>query len=187
MERLNIDFWYFSVWIFFFFVLTSYLLGYIGFTLAYEKEISHKGRAPVDEIKPILMQHWQVSATCSRTEIQPLAPRHQGRDRCVHVCVHGYGPGRDRDADESGTWIVGCMLCGVVQDRVGYIHAGGRQGILVPRRVSKAWSHGCPSESNFRGVAHRDCAGEPLTTQVWFGSWRSCLMALTTRLTWRKS
>jgi len=59
VELINIDFWYFSVWIFFFFVLTSYLLGYIGFTLAYEKQISDSGNSPIDEIKPMLLQHWQ--------------------------------------------------------------------------------------------------------------------------------
>jgi len=60
VEQVNIDFWYFSVWIFFFFTLTSYLLGYIGFALAYEKQVSDSGNAPVDEIKPFFAEAWQM-------------------------------------------------------------------------------------------------------------------------------
>ena len=60
VERINIDFWYYSVWIFFFFTLTSYLLGYIGYTLAVEKELAGEGDSPADEISNIFSHVYQV-------------------------------------------------------------------------------------------------------------------------------
>ncbi len=74
VELVNIQFWYYSVWIFFFFTVTSYLLGYIGYTLAMEKEMADgNGKFPAEEISAIAKQQYSVRrSSCPRMEASPL-------------------------------------------------------------------------------------------------------------------
>lgn len=104
VEVFNIQFWYCSVWIFFFFILTSYLLGYIGYTLAYEKEISDSGNSPIDEVKPMIREHWEVSVprllcssplTAQDALAFPPLTEHPGSDSqpCVFAFRRNFGTG----------------------------------------------------------------------------------------------
>ncbi len=95
VELVNIQFWYYSVWIFFFFTVTSYLLGYIGYTLAMEKEKADgNGKFPAEEISSIAKQQYSVrrSSWKPRLEASPAPfrrPRLRLRRQIRRVVSNG--------------------------------------------------------------------------------------------------
>ena len=60
VERWNIQVWYYSLWIFFFFILTSYLLGLVGYILAQEKADARDTRPMSEEVLEMLEGHLKV-------------------------------------------------------------------------------------------------------------------------------
>lgn len=53
VEVANIDFWYYSVWVFFFFILMTYLFGIVGNALAVEKEAALNSESVMEELEKI--------------------------------------------------------------------------------------------------------------------------------------
>uniref|UniRef100_A0A061SNM0 Polycystin cation channel PKD1/PKD2 domain-containing protein n=1 Tax=Tetraselmis sp. GSL018 TaxID=582737 RepID=A0A061SNM0_9CHLO len=88
VEIWNIDFWYYSVWIFFYFTLTSYLLGILGYTLEMEKMLSDSGTSPWQDVKRFLAEHWdsiRKRGPSSREIIRSLEGLLDGIDNEIDV------------------------------------------------------------------------------------------------------
>ena len=71
VERWNIQVWYYSLWTFFFFILTSYLLVLMGYILAEQKADARNTRPMSEEVVEILDGHLKVRSRPFAVRLMP--------------------------------------------------------------------------------------------------------------------